>query len=109
MRYYLATTSDGTVFKRSSAQRSYVACVAVHCLRRALSPAEIAAASPSIALHHAAEWRGWLNGEWAGRLDLAHANARRNRGGNDRTVYRVEVLHAIEVDAKTFRATQGKR
>jgi hypothetical protein len=94
--YYLAVASDGTVFKRSTASRSYSHCVAVYS-RGAWRGGE-----PS---------EGWnRSAEWAGRPELAEKAAARQRASGWRTkegfheVVRVEILDAVTVTAQQFKA-----
>jgi hypothetical protein len=96
--YYLAVASDGTVFRRSTTSRTYSHCVAVYSR---------------------SQWRGRDTGsiwdrspEWAGRPDLAEKTAGRRRASGWRNsegfleILRVEILEAIEVDAKAFKTGQ---
>jgi hypothetical protein len=93
--YYLAVASDGTVFRRSTTGRTYTHCVAVYSR---------------------SQWRDnqgrgsiWGSAEWAGRRELAEKAAGRQRNSGWRTsegfheILRVEILTAIEVDAKAFK------
>jgi hypothetical protein len=107
MRYFIATASDGTIFKRSSKNRAYSHCVAVYSVVRAATPEE--AKGRNSVLCKGSE--GWARGEWASRKDLADKNAASDHGQSwPRTVLvRAEVLDAREVSGPEFRKTEGRR
>ncbi len=71
-----ATAADGTVFKRSSANRLYTHCVVIHHPEWR-SPAD------------GRTWPAYMTAEWAGSHSLAMDNASRRAKRN-----RVEILEA---------------
>ena len=107
MRYFIATASDGTVFKRSSQNRIYSHCVAVYSVVRAATPEEAKGRHPVLCKGS----EGWAKGEWASRKDLADKNAASDHGQSwPRTVLvRAEVLDACEVSGPEFRKIEGRR
>jgi hypothetical protein len=104
-RYFVATASDGTVFKRSSANRAYSHCVAIHRTVPPLSPEKLAEIHPDYRRLYGVEY--WQNGEWASRADLAAKNAARNHNGST-SIARVEMLEAREVTGAEFRKIEGR-
>ena len=104
-KYFLAIASDGTVFKRSSEGRSYSHCVAVYASSRAYT-----FQGRSYEAREGWEMRGQgkPQGEWASRLDLAQKNAASKKGWDtphsNCKIERVEILQAVEVDARAFKA-----
>jgi hypothetical protein len=98
MKYYLAFAADGTVFKRSTQNRSYSHCVAAYTR----SPAR------QYGDQHWEACEGWGKGQWAGRRDLAEKAASQernmNRSYSKTEVVRVEILDAFLVSAAEFKS-----
>jgi hypothetical protein len=106
-RYFLATDSRGTTFKRSSATRGYSHCVAIWQTRRALTEAERAEFSWWREQDKAAS-EGYARAEWSLTLAAAQRNANRKHGWW-RSTATTEIVEAREVDRKTYETSGGRQ